>query len=83
MDRRLDRAGTEGTGRFGRVVHGRFLDEFAGRDPFDGLEEQCRAAIRSKGPAHAPAEGSRPARLVLPYWADGHVGTLVAVLQTD
>jgi hypothetical protein len=79
---RLDRAGTQWTGRFGRDVHGRFLDEFAGRDPFDGLEQQCGAAIRTKGPAHAAAAGARPARLVLPYWADGHVGTLVAVLQS-
>jgi hypothetical protein len=79
---RLDRAGTQWTRRFGRDVHGHFLDEFAGRDPFDGLEEQCGAAIRSRGPAHAQPSGSRPARLALPYWGDGRVSTLVVVLAS-
>jgi hypothetical protein len=78
---RLDRVGADWTARFGRAVEGRFLDELAGRDPFDAIEQQCLAAIETRSPTLSQASG-RPARLILPYWGDGHVSSLVAALDT-
>ena len=64
---------------FGRALAGRFADEFASRAPFESFEAQCEETIHTRAPTYFECSDGR-VRLVLPYWGDGHVSMLVAIV---
>lgn len=75
---RLGLAGRSMAARFGQDRIGKFLDEFEPHGPFDHLESQCAATVRSRVPTYF-RHRSTPAyaRIVLPLWGDGRIAMLL------
>jgi hypothetical protein len=83
---RLAMLGREIKELHGGDVVGKFLDETGTRPPLEYLASQSSAAVEGRAPTyyrHAPADGSGSgttnayARLLLPMWGDGRIGTLL------
>jgi hypothetical protein len=85
---RIDIAGARVEKQYGAPLAGKFVDEVAPRGPLDGLSAQCRAVVEARTPGYETRKASKQplARLVLPFWGDGHVAMLlvaIAYLNTE
>ena len=65
--------------RYGEAVNGKFLDEFALRDPFGYLRAQASATVETRAPTYYESPGY--ARLLLPLWGDGHISMLLGAVD--
>jgi hypothetical protein len=82
---RVESAGREVISAYGGELVGHFADEILSRPPLDYFLSQCSATIAARKPTYygrAPsgAAGRGYRRLLLPLWADGHIGALVGAV---
>ncbi len=77
--------------RYGADVESHFVADIAARAPFEDLQPQCCATIRTTAPTfyHHPARKAGPSepalsyqRLLLPLWGAGHVEMLLGAAMT-
>jgi hypothetical protein len=80
---RVDIAGHRVEKHYGAPLAGKFLDEIPSRGPLDGLAAQCQSVLEARAPGFK-ADKQRFARLVLPFWGNGHIDMLlVAIVASD
>ena len=84
---RFDVAGRAIVRVYGRDIAGNFVDEIPARSPLDYFLSQCSATVNARAPTfyrHMSAEkneGASYQRLLLPLWADGHIGELLGAVS--
>jgi hypothetical protein len=80
---RVDIAGPWVEKHYGAPLAGKFLDEIPARGPLDGLSAQCQSVLEARAPGFE-AHKQHFARLVLPFWGNGHFDMLlVAIVSLD
>ena len=72
--------------RYGGELAGQFADEIPARAPLDYFLSQCSTTVEAHVPTfyrHAPRKGagSEYERIILPFWADGHIGALLGAIK--
>ncbi len=80
---RVDIAGPRVEQHYGAPLAGKFLDEIPARGPLDGLSAQCQSVLQARTPGYETrGQGKqRFARLVLPFWGNGHVDMLIVAIS--
>jgi hypothetical protein len=80
---RVDIAGPQIEKHYGAPLAGKFLDEIPARGPLDGLSAQCQSVLEARTPSFE-AHKQPFARLILPFWGNGHIDMLlVAIASLD
>lgn len=88
---RLNSVGQQLTDRYGETITGKFADEIESKYPLEYLTSQCSVTLESRAPTYyqhgsGAVQGSRGpvsySRLLLPMWGNGHIGMLLAALQS-
>lgn len=79
---RVDIAGARVEKHYGAPLAGKFLDEIPPRGPLDGLSAQCQSVLEARTPGFE-AHKQQFARLVLPFWGNGHVDMLLVAFVSS
>ncbi len=79
---RVDIAGARVEQHYGAPLAGKFLDEIPARGPLDGLSAHCQSVLEARTPGYETrGQGKQQfARLVLPFWGNGHVDMLLVAV---
>lgn len=81
---RIDMAGARVEEQYGGALGGRFLDEVAPHAPLEGLSALCETAVnKQRHCSEIRGRGDQQyARLVLPFWGNGHVDMLLVAIAS-
>jgi hypothetical protein len=79
---RIDIAGARVEEQYGGALAGRFLDEVTPHAPLEGLSVLCQTAVNKHMHCYEiRGRGDQQyARLVLPFWGNGHVDMLLVAI---
>jgi hypothetical protein len=83
---RFEMAAGSVTELFGDELENRFADELEIRTPLQYFAAQSSATAESGAPTFyrysQPGESAEYGRLMLPFWGDGHVSTILVAFET-